>query len=36
MEQARELMPYLDALPDVTFIGHIHLCKAFALTPTAT
>lgn len=31
LEQARELLPHLRGLPDVTFIGHSHLCKAFAL-----
>jgi diadenosine tetraphosphatase ApaH/serine/threonine PP2A family protein phosphatase len=31
MEQAKELLPHLDALADVSFIGHSHLCKAFAL-----
>jgi diadenosine tetraphosphatase ApaH/serine/threonine PP2A family protein phosphatase len=31
LEQARELMPYVDELPEVTFIGHSHLCKAFAI-----
>ncbi len=30
-EQARELLPHLDALPLATFIGHSHLCKVFAL-----
>ncbi len=30
-EQARELLPHLDWLPKVTFIGHSHLCKSFAL-----
>lgn len=29
--QARELLPVLDELPDITFIGHSHLCKAFAM-----
>lgn len=33
LEQARELLPRLDALGEVTFIGHSHLCKAFALHP---
>jgi diadenosine tetraphosphatase ApaH/serine/threonine PP2A family protein phosphatase len=32
-EQAQELVPHLDALQDVTFVGHSHLCKAFALHP---
>ncbi|MGE5414859.1 MAG: metallophosphoesterase family protein [Syntrophomonadaceae bacterium] len=31
IEQARELLPHLAALADVNFIGHSHLCKAFAL-----
>ena len=31
IEQARELLPHLGALADVNFIGHSHLCKAFAL-----
>jgi diadenosine tetraphosphatase ApaH/serine/threonine PP2A family protein phosphatase len=31
LEQARELTPFTDDLPEVTFIGHSHLCKAFAL-----
>jgi putative phosphoesterase len=31
LEQARELTPFVTDLPDVTFIGHSHLCKAFAL-----
>jgi diadenosine tetraphosphatase ApaH/serine/threonine PP2A family protein phosphatase len=31
LEQARELVPHLDDLPDITFIGHSHLCKAFAM-----
>jgi len=31
LEQARELLPHLQSLPEVTFIGHSHLCKAFAL-----
>jgi diadenosine tetraphosphatase ApaH/serine/threonine PP2A family protein phosphatase len=33
IEQARELFPSLDVLADVNFIGHSHLCKAFALHP---
>jgi diadenosine tetraphosphatase ApaH/serine/threonine PP2A family protein phosphatase len=32
-EQARELIPHLDKLASVTFIGHSHLCKIFALGP---
>lgn len=31
LEQARELMPHVAELPEVTFIGHSHLCKAFAI-----
>jgi diadenosine tetraphosphatase ApaH/serine/threonine PP2A family protein phosphatase len=31
LEQARELQPYVAELPEVTFIGHSHLCKAFAI-----
>ena len=31
VEQARELAPYFSRLSRVTFIGHSHLCKAFAL-----
>lgn len=31
LEQARELMPHVQDLPEVTFIGHSHLCKAFAI-----
>ncbi len=31
IEQARELIPHLAELADVNFIGHSHLCKAFAL-----
>lgn len=30
-EQARELLPHVDVLPQVTFIGHSHLAKVFAL-----
>ncbi len=33
LEQAEELAPRAQDLPDVTFIGHSHLCKAFALGP---
>lgn len=32
LEQARELLPHYHRLPEVTFIGHSHLCKAFALS----
>jgi len=31
-EQAARCLPHFDTLADVTFIGHSHLCKAFALT----
>lgn len=31
LEQARELVPFIADLPEVTFIGHSHLCKAFAI-----
>lgn len=31
-EQAARCLPQFDTLADVTFIGHSHLCKAFALT----
>jgi diadenosine tetraphosphatase ApaH/serine/threonine PP2A family protein phosphatase len=31
MEQAYELLPDLEKLPEVSFVGHSHLCKAFAL-----
>ncbi len=34
VEQARELLPHLAALADVNFIGHSHLCKAFAIHPS--
>ena len=30
-EQAGELLPFVDQLPPVTFIGHSHLTKVFAL-----
>ncbi len=30
-EQARECLPILDQLGDITLIGHSHLCKVFAL-----
>jgi diadenosine tetraphosphatase ApaH/serine/threonine PP2A family protein phosphatase len=33
IEQARELVPHLPGLAHVTFIGHSHLCKVFALGP---
>jgi len=32
-EQAEEVLPHLAGLPEVTFIGHSHLCKVFALHP---
>ena len=31
LELARELIPFVGNLPEVTFIGHSHLCKAFAI-----
>ncbi len=31
IEQARELLPSIGALADVNFVGHSHLCKAFAI-----
>lgn len=31
LEQARELLPHLSSLAAVSFIGHSHLCKSFAL-----
>ncbi|MBU1220091.1 metallophosphatase family protein [Myxococcota bacterium] len=31
MEQAYKLLPHFDELKDVNFIGHSHLCRAFAL-----
>ena len=31
LEQARELAEFAADLPEVTFIGHSHLCKAFAI-----
>jgi diadenosine tetraphosphatase ApaH/serine/threonine PP2A family protein phosphatase len=33
-EQARECLPIYDRLAPLTLIGHSHLCKVFALTPT--
>ena len=33
LEQARELVAHRERLAPVTFIGHSHLCKAFALDP---
>lgn len=32
-EQARDCMPIWDELGDITFIGHSHLCRVFALKP---
>jgi diadenosine tetraphosphatase ApaH/serine/threonine PP2A family protein phosphatase len=32
-EQAQECLPIFDRLGDITFIGHSHLCKVFALRP---
>jgi diadenosine tetraphosphatase ApaH/serine/threonine PP2A family protein phosphatase len=32
-EQARECLPMLDDLGNLTVIGHSHLCKVFALSP---
>ncbi len=34
LDQAQRLLGYYDDLARVTFIGHSHLCKAFALSPT--
>ena len=31
-EQAARCLPFWDQLSDVTFVGHSHLCKAFALS----
>ncbi|NLE85079.1 MAG: metallophosphoesterase, partial [Myxococcales bacterium] len=33
-EQARECLQIFDELGHITLIGHSHLCKVFALTPT--
>ncbi|MBW2453672.1 MAG: metallophosphoesterase family protein [Deltaproteobacteria bacterium] len=33
-EQARECLPILHEMAQLTLIGHSHLCKVFALTPT--
>jgi predicted phosphodiesterase len=33
-EQAYGLLPHFHRLAPVTFIGHSHLCRVFALTPT--
>jgi len=32
LEHAAKCLPVFDELADVTFIGHSHICKAFALT----
>jgi predicted phosphodiesterase len=34
-EQARECLPMFDDLAQLTLIGHSHLCKVFALTPSS-
>ena len=34
-EQARECLPMYDELAHITLIGHSHLCKVFALTPSS-
>ena len=34
LDQAAKCLPVFDELAEVTFIGHSHLCKAFALTAT--
>jgi len=34
-EQAYALLPHYHTLSPVTFIGHSHLCRVFALTPTS-
>jgi diadenosine tetraphosphatase ApaH/serine/threonine PP2A family protein phosphatase len=31
LEQAKEVAVHVEHLPEVTFIGHSHLCKAFAI-----
>lgn len=31
LEQVKEIIPEIEDLPEVTFIGHSHLCKAFAI-----
>jgi predicted phosphodiesterase len=33
-EQAFSLLPFYPLLDQITFIGHSHLCRVFALTPT--
>lgn len=30
-QHARALLPILDELPQITFVGHSHLCRAFAM-----
>lgn len=34
-EQAWALLPHYDQLDRITFMGHSHLCRVFALTPNA-
>ena len=34
-EQARECLPMFDEMAQLTLIGHSHLCKVFALSPTS-
>lgn len=34
VEQAQGCLPYWDDLEPITFVGHSHLCKAFALSRT--
>ena len=34
-EQARECLPMFDEMAQLTMIGHSHLCKVFALSPTS-
>jgi diadenosine tetraphosphatase ApaH/serine/threonine PP2A family protein phosphatase len=34
LEQAQDLIPFTQDLPEITFIGHSHLCKAFAIGPS--
>jgi predicted phosphodiesterase len=33
LDQAAKCLPVFDELAEVTFIGHSHLCKAFAINP---
>ncbi len=35
LDQAKELVPYLSLFSEITFIGHSHLCKAFAMNANA-